>query len=143
MAGDAAPASLDAWRVSVPVGGGLRYIRGPLGAHKCGYAAILFALAGMGNEAIEWLQVAQSHNAKVKTLFANNPDLTLSYMLSREDYIERAGRFWALNLGNPVLGLIKTAIDSFGRSHNPDREPAHLIPPARWEYEPSGPYTLW
>lgn len=71
-AGNEPPASIPAWFKSVPFGNGIRGIRWTTGPRDYGNIAVLFALAGMRDEAMEWLNTAQSHNNTVTDLFDAN-----------------------------------------------------------------------
>jgi hypothetical protein len=123
-AGDAAPASLGAWLVKIPVGAGITSIRGPLGARTCGNYAVLWALAGDNGKALEWLKVCQSHNDHAKQLFSQYPHFTVDYAKKHHerDAVTQLGILTA-GMGFPVpLHYITGALNAL-KGHNPDPNP--------------------
>ncbi|MBX0289706.1 hypothetical protein K3G63_04615 [Hymenobacter sp. HSC-4F20] len=129
-AGDAAPASLKAWLVPIPVGGGITSVRGPLGPRTCGNYAVLWALAGDRKKALEWLNVCQSHNESVKAQFNQYSEYTVDYAKSQheKDAVTQLGILTA-GMSFPVPLHYITGVLNALKGHNPDRNPAHLQPP--------------
>ncbi len=81
-AGNAAPASVIAWRYPVLLYNGFStasWYRMDTGARSCGAIAIIYTLAGRKDVALTWIAAAQSQNQNVVNLFYAYPDYALSY----------------------------------------------------------------
>lgn len=132
-----APTRASTYLRSVPLGGGYRWVRGPLSAQSCLIYATIFALAGENENSLEWLQAGQDHAPSVQADYA----LYLPFCI---DYIKGTYKNEALkNLGiSQVSGLpvgyINTALGEIAKHHpakeNAPKEQAAKVPKEHEEH---------
>ena len=107
---------------SVPAADGSRTIRGPLSAQGCLNFATIFALAGLQQYGIEWLQAGQDHNPNVQSLFASNPSYCVEYI--RSQYRNQAAQAFAVG---SIGEWVKAALSEI-KKNNPPPDKARGAP---------------
>ena len=123
LAGNSPPAQARVWLHPVPIGsdGEFTSIRGWIGAETCGNYGILYSLADKRNVGIKWLIAAQAHNDAVMNDFANFPDYTIDYAISK--YKSNALAEFAMGPTLSSVLQIKNLLKEKLGGHNPGSFP--------------------